>query len=345
MPAPTQAEPSTTIKTTVVGSYPMIDWLRAAPSRQALQDATAVVLKTQELAGLDVVADGELYRFDINHPETNGMIDYFVRPLENIRHEITRADVQAFQKQKGMGFRKRPAAVVEGRLGPGTLDLVDDYRRVRALTQAPLKFTITGPHMLSKTLLDAHYGDGPALAHALAEVMAEQVREIDAEIVQFDEANITGSPDEAEWAASALNGLLDAVPGTPAVHMCFGNYGGQSIQRGTWQALIDYINRLHVDHMVLEFAFRGYDEVQYLKDVRPEIGLGIGVIDIKTTVIESPDEIARRIETAATVVGVERIKYVHPDCGFWMLKRSIADGKMRALVEGRDLFEGRVRET
>ena len=156
MLAPTQADPSTTIKTTVVGSYPMIDWLRAAPSLQALQDATAVVLKTQELAGLDVVADGELYRFDINHPETNGMIDYFVCPLDNVRSTVTRADVQAFQQQKGMGFRKQPAAVVEGPLGPGTLNLVADYRRVRALTQAPLKFTITSPHMLSKTLLDAH---------------------------------------------------------------------------------------------------------------------------------------------------------------------------------------------
>jgi 5-methyltetrahydropteroyltriglutamate--homocysteine methyltransferase len=195
--------------------------------------------------------------------------------------------------------------------------------------------------MLSKTLLDHHYDDLPALAHALAEVVAEQVREVDAEIVQFDEANITGAPEEAAWAASALNVLLDAVPGTPAVHMCFGNYGGQSIQRGRWEALVDYINRLHTDHMVLEFAFRGYDEVQYLKDVRPEIGLGIGVIDIKTTVIESPEDVARRIEAAARHVGVERIRYVHPDCGFWMLKRSIADGKMRALVQGRDLFEGR----
>ena len=334
-----------TIKTTVVGSYPMIDWLARAPSRQALQDATAVVLKTQENAGLDVVADGELYRFDVNHPETNGMIDYFVRPLDNVRHAVTRADIQAFQNQESMRFRKRPAAVVEGPVGPGTLNLVDDYRRVRALTRAPLKFTITGPHMLSKTLLDTHYGDRPALAHALADVMVEQVREIDAEIVQFDEANITGSPEEAEWAAGALNGLLDAVPGTPAVHMCFGNYGGQPIQRGTWQALVGYINRLHVDHMVLEFAFRGYDEVPYLRDVRPEIGLGIGVIDIKTTVIESPDDVARRIETAANAVGVERIKYVHPDCGFWMLQRSIADGKMRALVKGRDLFEGRGNET
>lgn len=65
------------------------------------------------------------------------------------------------------------------------------------------------------------------------------------------------------------------------------------------------------------------------------------VIDIKRTVIETPEEVARRIELAAGAVGAERIRYVHPDCGFWMLKRNIADGKMRALVAGRDLFEGR----
>ena len=96
------------IKTTVVGSYPMFDWLAANPSQQALEDATMVVLKTQELAEIDVIADGELYRFDINHPETNGMIEYFVRPLGNVRSEVTRSDVEAFGRQEGMRFRARP---------------------------------------------------------------------------------------------------------------------------------------------------------------------------------------------------------------------------------------------
>ncbi|HET9486431.1 MAG TPA: hypothetical protein VFO54_03310, partial [Chryseosolibacter sp.] len=150
------------IKTTVVGSYPMFDWLAAFPSAQALEDATMVVLKTQELAGIDVIADGELYRFDINHPETNGMIEYFVRPLGNVRSEITRSDIEGFGRQKGMGFRARPAAVVEGSLQEGTLDLVNAYRRIRPLTKKALKFTITGPHMLSKTLLDYHYKDLPS---------------------------------------------------------------------------------------------------------------------------------------------------------------------------------------
>lgn len=329
------------IHTTVVGSYPIIDWLTANPTRQALQDATCVVLKTQELAGIDLVADGELYRFDVNHPETNGMIEYFVKPLGNVRSEITRSDVAAFGKQKGMSFRARPAAVVEGAINEGTLDLVGAYKRIRPLTKLPFKFTITGPHMLSKTLLDYHYKDLPSLAHAIAEVMASQIKEIDADVVQLDEANIPGSPDEWKWAASALNVMLDAVPNTPAVHLCFGNYGGQTIQKGTWERLIDYMNALHTDHMVLEFAHRGYHELEFFKGLRSEIGIGLGVVDIKSTVIETPELIAKRIEHAASVLGEGRVKYIHPDCGFWMLKRSIADAKMKALVLGRNLFEGK----
>ena len=77
------------IKTTVVGSYPVPEWLVAAPSEQALIDATRVVIATQEAAGVDVVCDGELYRFDVNHPETNGMIDYFVRPLQGVQAELS----------------------------------------------------------------------------------------------------------------------------------------------------------------------------------------------------------------------------------------------------------------
>ena len=73
------------IQTTVVGSYPVPAWLAAYPSATHLRDAILVVLKTQELAGIDVVADGELSRFDVNHPDTNGMIDYFVRPLGGVR--------------------------------------------------------------------------------------------------------------------------------------------------------------------------------------------------------------------------------------------------------------------
>src|ERR1700720_3375724 len=110
--------------------------------------------------------------------------------------------------------------------------------------------------MLSKTLMDHHYKSRAELARAIGAALGRQVAEIDPDVLQGDEANITGHPDEAEWAADAINPVLDGC--TPAkekgVHMCFGNYGGQSIQRGAWAKLIGYLNRLHCEHVVLEFA-------------------------------------------------------------------------------------------
>ena len=333
------AEPR--IKTTVVGSYPVPEWLVAMPSEQGLIDATRVVLATQEAAGIDVVCDGELYRFDVDHPETNGMIEYFVRPMQGVRLDMTFDEVMAYRALPGMRFRTRPPGVVEGPLGSGTLDLPLACQRAVALATKPFKFTVTGPHMLAKTLLNRHYEDTAELAQALARVLAEQVRHLDADVVQIDEANLPGHPEEWEWAASAMNIVLDAVPGVPAVHLCFGNYAGQSVQHGTWARLIQYLNALHADHVVLECAHRPPEELAVFRELKPEIGFGLGVVDIKANEVESADAVARAIERAEDLLGPGRVKYVHPDCGFWMLKRSIADAKIRSLAKGRDLFEGR----
>jgi len=331
------------ILTTVVGSYPVPDWLAAAPSEQALVDATRVVIATQEQAGIDLVCDGELYRFDLNHPETNGMIEYFVRPLAGVRGEIGFAEWLDYAKASGMRFRTRPPGVVEGPIGAGTLNLPIACARAKALATRPFKFTLTGPHMLAKTLHDRHYRSAERLAHALAGVLAEQVKRLDADVVQVDEANLPGHPDEWKWAAAAVNKVLEAVPrkSKAAVHLCFGNYGGQSVQKGTWAKLMNYLNALKADHVVMECAHRPPAELAVFKDLRREIGFGLGVVDIKRTEIETADEIARAIERTEKLLGRGRVKYVHPDCGFWMLKRNIADGKIRALVEGRDLYEGR----
>src|SRR5207247_9037400 len=102
------------ILTTTVGSYPVPDWLAALPSEQALLDATRVVFNLQRQAGIDLPTDGELYRFDVNHPDTNGMIEYFVHKLGGVRREVGRADTAMFRAQTEMRSRKRPAAVVPG---------------------------------------------------------------------------------------------------------------------------------------------------------------------------------------------------------------------------------------
>ena len=329
-----------TIKTTTVGSYPVPAWLAALPSDAALIDATRVVFDMQRGAGIDLPTDGELYRFDVNHPDTNGMIDYFVGSMSGTRTELGRSENEEFARKDPMRFRAHPAAVVEAALGEGGLDLLSDCRRAADVARGPFKFTLTSPYMLARTLLNRFYPKFEDLLFALAEVLADQVRGLPCQSVQVDEANITGNPADGPLAAEAINKILDAVDtGTEtAVHFCFGNYGGQVIQSGAWNGLLDFLNRLRTDSLILELAHRSDDDLQALKDVRPEIGLGIGVVDIKVNQVETASEIARRIEKAATVLGEERIRYVHPDCGFWMLKRSICDRKMAALRAGRDLF-------
>ena len=194
--------------------------------------------------------------------------------------------------------------------------------------------------MLSRSLLDNHYHDFEALTMAIAHVLAGQVAGLPCACVQVDEANIPGNPSDAPLAARAINVVLDKIEGQKAVHLCFGNYGGQTIQKGEWRLLIDFLNSLRADHVVLELAHRPPEDLEALKDVEARIAMGIGVVDVKINHIETADEIAARIAKAERVLGAGRVRWVHPDCGFWMLKRSVADRKIAALVKGRDLYLG-----
>src|SRR5262245_16284517 len=150
------------------------------------------VLKTQELAGLDVISDGELQRFDPGHPETNGMIDYFVSQMEGIQTRFSKADLDRFRSDQTLQYRAAPAGLVFGKVEGGTLNLLNDYQMARALTLRPLKFTCTGPHMLSKVLTNSYYRDQAELAMDIAGVLRDQLESIDAAVVQLDEANISG---------------------------------------------------------------------------------------------------------------------------------------------------------
>ena len=329
------------IRTTTVGSYPVPDWLAALPSEQARLDATRVIFDVQRQAGIDLPTDGELYRFDVNHPDTNGMIEYFIRPLAGVSVEVGASAWRRFGMQDSMSFRRKPAGVVVGPIAEGALNLHEDCALAASVAPGPFKFTVTSPYMLARTLLDEHYRDFAQLTLALADVLAAQVADLPCACVQVDEANITGNPSAGDLAARAINRILDAVQVERAVHFCFGNYGGQSIQRGEWKALIGFLNQLHAEHLVLELAHRPAEDLDALADVAPHIKLGLGVIDVKVNHIETADEVARCIETAERKLGEDRVSWIHPDCGFWMLKRSVADRKMAALVAGRDLYLGR----
>jgi 5-methyltetrahydropteroyltriglutamate--homocysteine methyltransferase len=326
------------IQTTTVGSYPVPEWLTALPSEQARLDATRVVFDIQRQAGIDLPTDGELYRFDVNHPDTNGMIEYFLTGMSGVRTSIGRTELEAYMKKGAMKYRRKPAGVVEAPIGEGSLNLLADCQVAAGVAQGPFKFTVTSPYMLARTLLDGFYRDFDSMTQAIAEVLSQQVCGLPCSCVQVDEANITGNPGDWEIASRSINTVLDRVQGEKAVHLCFGNYGGQVIQPGEWKSLIRFLNALRVGHLVLELAHRPDQDLDALKSVDAKIKIGLGVIDVKVNHIETADEVARRIEIAEKVLGPGRVGWVHPDCGFWMLKRSIADRKMEALVKGRDKY-------
>jgi 5-methyltetrahydropteroyltriglutamate--homocysteine methyltransferase len=246
--------------------------------------------------------------------------------------------------KKGVKFTDfyvaQPAAAVRQALSGGGLNLIEDCRRAGGVAGGAFKFTVTSPYMLARTLLDNHYGDFESLTLAIADVLADQVKDLPCSCLQVDEANIPGNPEDGPLAAEAINRVLDAFDGPTAVHFCFGNYGGQTIQAGKWKPLLEFLNALHADHLVLELAHRPKDDLEALKEIRPEIGIGLGVVDIKINHIETPDQIAKSIEEAEAALGDGRVKFIHPDCGFWMLKRSIADRKIANLAKGRDLYLG-----
>ncbi|MED6327053.1 MAG: methionine synthase, partial [Verrucomicrobiota bacterium] len=233
------AEPE--IKTKVVGSYPIPSWLSTNPSTPTLRDAIMVVLKTQELAGIDLISDGELSRFDVSHPQTNGMIDYFIRPMGGISSTITREDLANFAAEQRMGFRTQPAGVVESAVTEGTLNLPRDWQFFKDLSPATKMFTFTAPYMLSRTLIDRHYGDIRQLTMDIAGVLRKQVESIDAPVIQMDEAHLTGHAEDAEWAHEPFNHALSGIRGEKSLHLCFGNYGGQSIQKGYWKDLMPFL--------------------------------------------------------------------------------------------------------
>jgi 5-methyltetrahydropteroyltriglutamate--homocysteine methyltransferase len=300
-----------------------------------------VVFDIQRQAGIDLPTDGVLYGFDVDHPDTNGMIEYFIRPMAGIRAKVGRSDHQAFARMNTMRFRHKAAGVVEAPLGEGSLNLLADCELAASVAGGPFKFTVTSPYMLARTLLDRHYGGFEELLMAVAGVLAQQVKGLPCACLQVDEANIPGNPSDGPIAAAAINRVLDGFAGTRAVHLCFGNYGGQTIQKGDWRALTDFLNQLHVDHLVLEMAHRCAADLEALRDVDPRIRLGIGVVDVKVNYVETPDEIAGALERAENVLGRGRVSWIHPDCGFWMLKRSVADRKIAVLAKGRDLYLGR----
>lgn len=328
------------LPTTVVGSYSMPGWLERLKteyfarriSRHDLDEvhdaAVKAAVKDQEIAGIEIVTDGELRR--------DNMIDYFVERLPGV--QIDRSSKKFYYDFYDSS--------VQGKLPLASLGLAADFRFLRAFTERETKFCLTGPHSLSKRIRNQHYPSEEAFAIDIARVMNLELKELvkaGARIIQIDEPYFSGFPDDLTWGVKALNTLVEGVDAKIAVHICYGNRYGKPSWEGSYRYLFPRILEAKVHQLTLEFARRGGEDLDLFREFAPQFELGLGVIDVKTNAVETPDMVAERIRKALEVVPAEKV-CVLPDCGCFHLPRDVAFAKLSAMVEGTRMVRKELRK-
>jgi 5-methyltetrahydropteroyltriglutamate--homocysteine methyltransferase len=321
------------LPTAVIGSYSMPAWLERAKndylsrklSRHDLDEmhdaARKGAIKDQEVAGVDIVTDGEL--------QLDNMIDYFVELLPGVQVDLV-------SKRFYYDFYE---SVVRSKLASGPLGLADEVRFLRRFSEHRGKVAVSGPHTLVKRIQNRYYPSEEALALDLARVLNAELRELvraGATDIQIDEPYYSGFPEDLPWAIRAVNALVESVDATIHLHICYGNRYGKPSWEGSYRYLFPAILDAKVDLVSLEFARRGDEDLQLFKEFNPSFSLGLGVVDVKTQDVESAGFVADRIRRALEVVPPEKL-LVNPDCGCMHLPRDVAFNKLCAMVEGARL--------
>lgn len=338
------------IRTSHVGSLPKPAWLappeqlrapwrlEGAALREGQDDAVALWLAEQDRIGLDVVTDGELRR--------RHYIWAFLQGVATVDF-----DNQAMRPMRGGRYAAQTAAPrimspLEWR-GPV---MTGALAFAKARTGRPIKVTLPGPMTVADSIVDVAGKRGDeAFAMAFAEVLNREVRALDAagaDVIQIDEPCFNVYTDEVErWGLAALERAFDGAKAKRAVHICYG-YGSEVVlawktkntEWGHYAKTLPLLAGSSIDQVSVECAASGVDPAVLGalkgKDVM------VGVIDVGTEKVESPDEVARRIERA--------LPYVPPahfigctDCGMVPRSRAATEGKLRALVAGARLVEGK----
>jgi 5-methyltetrahydropteroyltriglutamate--homocysteine methyltransferase len=334
------------LPTTVVGSYSVPEWLErlkteyyqrriSARHLTEIHDvAIKAAVKDQELAGIDIVSDGELRR--------DNDVDYFLARIPGV-HIPQRAKTDYFDYYDAEVTRPLPEGPLTstgpGPESPGTgpgLRLADDFRFTRQLTQRPVKFSFTGPFSLSRRIRDSAYDSPGDLVRALARRLNAEARELaaaGADFLQIDEPFLAGYPEHVELAVEAVNLVVEGVPATWALHVCYGNRYARPSWEGHYDFLFPAVLAARVDQIVLEFARKGLDDLRLIRQHSWDRWLGFGVIDVKSPQVETAEVVASRIRRALEYVPADRLM-VNPDCGLRHLAPEVAIAKLHAMVAG-----------
>jgi 5-methyltetrahydropteroyltriglutamate--homocysteine methyltransferase len=337
-------EPMNTVllPTTVVGSYSVPEWLERLKteyyqrriSAQHMAEINEVAIKAavkdQELAGIDIVSDGELRR--------DNDVDYFLARIPGVNIP-QRAKTDYFDYYDAEVTRPLPELPEEPGAGSTGLALADDYRFTRQLTHKPIKFSFTGPFSLSRRIRDDAYSEPGDLVRALARRLNAEARELakaGAELLQIDEPFLAGYPDQVELAIEAVNIVTEGVTASWALHVCYGNRYARPSWEGHYDFLFPAVKAARVDQVVLEFARKGLDDLRLIRQHGWDKWLGLGVIDVKNPEVEAAELVASRIRRALEYVPAERLM-INPDCGLRHLAPDVARQKLHAMVAGAAL--------
>lgn len=329
------------LPTSLVGSYPQPDWLidrvrlagrfpprvrarelwRVAPEwlGQAMDDATLLAIRDQERAGLDIITDGEMRRESYSNR--------FATALDGV-------DLDNPGMALDRSGEPNPVPRVVGRIRRRHAVEVRDVEFLRANTDRTIKITVPGPFTMAQQAQNDFYEDEAELAHDYAVAVNAEMRDLfaaGADIVQIDEPYMQARPEKARaYGLEALRTALDGIEGRTALHICFG-YAALIHERPEGYSFLPELAGSDVAEISIETAQSSLDCAVLAK--LPGKTIILGVLDLSTHEVETPETVAARIRRALPFVPADRL-IIAPDCGLKYLPRDVAYGKMAAMVEG-----------
>jgi len=324
-----------------VGSYAQPDWLinrdklgKQMPPRvraadlwrvplewleQAQDDATLLAIRDQERAGLDILTDGEMRRESYSNRFATALEGL---DLDNPGKIISRSGKEVLVPRITGKIRRKHAVQVR------------DIQFLRANTDRQIKITVPGPFTMTQQAVDEFYKDEKAVALDYAAAVNEEIKDLfaaGADYVQIDEPWMQSSPDKArEYGVIALNRALDGVKGTTVVHICFG-YAALVAGRPEGYSFLPELEQTSAQQVSIETAQSKLD-CSVLQKLPGKTVL-LGVLDLSTHDIETPEIVAARIRRALPFISPDRL-IIAPDCGLKYLPREVAFGKMKAMADG-----------
>jgi 5-methyltetrahydropteroyltriglutamate--homocysteine methyltransferase len=339
------------LPTTLVGSYAQPDWLidkarltghgvprvraldvwRVAPEflEQAQDDATLIAIRDQERAGLDILTDGEIRRESYSNR--------FATALEGLDLDHPATIV---------GRAGRPVVVprVVAKIRRKYPVEVRDVQFLRANTARQIKVTVPGPFTMTQQAQDDFYHDEASLALDYAAAVNEEIKDLfaaGADVVQIDEPYLQAQPEKArQYGLGALNRALEGVKGTTAVHLCFG-YAALVKGRPPAYSFLTELTESPVRQISIETAQSSLDCSVLAR--LPGKTILLGVLDLSTNEVETPETVAARIRRALPFISPDRLN-IAPDCGLKYLPREVAFRKMSAMVEGAALVRSELEK-